>query len=267
MTNHGSPPAIAVSGLSVEIGGAVLLHDIDLEVTTGSFVAVVGPNGAGKSTLLRCMDGLIRPSRGAVAVEGRPVSEYRRRELARTVSYVPQSPTRADDYTVRDFVELARYAHLGAWGAFRTTDREAVAAALDRTETGHLAQRTLVSLSGGEFQRVLIAAAVAQGGRVLLLDEPTSFLDYRHQVQVLELLERLHRHDGLTLVVVSHDLSGTVTSADTVLALKAGATVFTGSPSELLREDVLAEVFDARFRCVPGGRRDLPLVVPVGESL
>jgi iron complex transport system ATP-binding protein len=254
--------AIDVRDLTVTVNGAVLLDRVSMAIEPGGWTAVVGPNGAGKTTLLRCMDGLVRPTGGSVALDGRDVRRYPRRELARRVSYVPQSPPRSDDYTVRQYVELGRYPHLGAWGVVGQRDRDAVDEALELTETASLASRAVASLSGGEFQRTLIAAALAQGGRVLLLDEPTSFLDFRHQVQVLGLLERLHLEAGLTIVAVTHDLNGAARVARSVVALKAGRIVASGTPSEMFDPARLAEIFDTGFRRVGEGSG---LVLPTGE--
>ena len=256
-------PAVDAREVTVTVDGAVLLDRVSLEVEAGGWLAVVGPNGAGKTTLLRCLDGLVRPTSGVIRLAGRDLGSFNRRELARHASYVPQSPPRSNDYTVRQYVELGRFPHLGAWGMPDASDRRAVDDALEVTETGHLASRTVASLSGGEFQRTLIAAALAQGGRLLLLDEPTSFLDFRHQVQVLGLLARLHRETGLTIVAVTHDLNGAARSAERILALKGGRIVAAGTPGELLRPDRLSDIYDTRFRVVDDGAR---LVQPVGDG-
>ena len=253
---------IETDGLCVRLGDTEVLHRVSLRVARGGFLAVVGPNGAGKSTLLRCLDGIIRPSSGRVEVDGRPLAQLSRRELARTVSYVPQPDGSVLEFTVRSFVEMGRFPHLGSWAALTATDVAAVREAMELTEVAALAERSMASLSGGERQRASIAAALAHGGSVLLLDEPTSFLDYRHQGQVLDLVDRLHRERGLTVVAVTHDLNSTVPSADAVIALKEGRVVFEGRPAELLREQTLASIFDAEFNLVAGGHRGLPIVQP-----
>ncbi len=257
-----SAPALLVECLSVRYGNAGILHDVDFSVDRGEFLAVIGPNGAGKSTLLRCIDGIIEPSTGRIEICGRDLQDLSRRDLARTVSYVPQPDAGLLDYSVRSFVEMGRFPYLTAWAALTEADQAAVSEAMDLTEVANLADRSMASLSGGERQRASIAAALAQGGSILLLDEPTSFLDYRHQVQILDLLERLHREKGLTVVAVTHDLNSTVASADSVLALKGGRVERKGAPGDLLDENVLAEIFGADFRLVAGGHRGLPFVMP-----
>ena len=208
-----------LSGLAVRLNGATLLDDISFDIGESEFLTVVGPNGAGKTTLLRVLDRLIKPSAGKVTLKGQDLGRFDRRHLARTVSFVPQTDLGGTDFTVRAFVEMGRYPYLGPWEPLGAGDREAVEQALATTEIAHLGDRLLGTLSGGERQRTLIAAALAQGGRVLLLDEPTSYLDYRHQVQVLDLLDHLNRDLGYTLVVVTHDLNATVGCSDSVMAL------------------------------------------------
>ena len=255
-------PRIVVEDLTVRLGDAEILRQVSMTVGAGEFLSVIGPNGAGKSTLLRCLDGILEPSAGRVGIDGRPLADFSRRELARMVSYVPQPDAGPLDYTVRSFVEMGRYPHISAWAALTEADAAAVDDAMELTGVAALAERAMSSLSGGERQRASIAAALAQGGSILLLDEPTSFLDYRHQVQILDLLDRLHDEGGLTIVAVTHDLNSTVASSDAVLALKDGRVAATGSPAELLDVDTLAAIYDADFRLLAGGHRGLPLVLP-----
>jgi iron complex transport system ATP-binding protein len=255
-------PRLVARGLRVRLGETGILNGVDLAVRSGELVAIIGPNGAGKTTLLRCLDGIVAPDSGSIEIDGRPLDALNRRELARMISYVPQTELAADGYTVREFVEMGRFPHLAGWAALTADDRQAVEEALVLTGTGHLESRLLSTLSGGERQRVWIAAALAQGGTILLLDEPTSFLDVRHQIQVLDLLDRLHNESGYTVVAVTHDLNGLVADAETVVALDAGRVVFSGSPAELLTADALTRVFASEFVLLDGGRHGLPVVLP-----
>lgn len=262
MAVTGDRPRLETHDLRVRLGETDVLNGVNLEVGAGELLAVIGPNGAGKSTLLRSLDGLQPSHGGSVEVDGRPAGGYRRRDLARVISFVPQVDVPAEGFTVRAFVEMGRYPHLAAWSALTADDRRAVEEALELTETDHLAARSMTTLSGGERQRVWIAAALAQGGTILLLDEPTSFLDYRHQVQVLDLLGRLHAERGYTVVAVTHDLNGLVADADSVLGLVDGRVEFAGSPGELFDAAILSRIFGNDFVLVAGGRHGLPLVMP-----
>lgn len=260
-------PAVETRGLVVRLGERDVLRGVDLAVAEGELLSVIGPNGSGKTTLVRALDGLVPPAAGEVLLMGRPLAGMDRRELARQIAYVPQGTDRAVDFTVRESVVLGRYPYLKGWASLSPDDVAAVDEALERTEMTGLADRPLGELSGGEYQRTLIAAALAQGGRVMLLDEPTSFLDTRHCVQVLDLLTRLHRDHGLTVIAVTHDLNGLVAVSDRVMALRDGRPVHHGPPGDLLVPDTLGAIFGTGFRCVPGGRHGLPLAVPVWEEV
>ena len=256
------PPALEVIGLWVVADDTPILREVSVAVNQGQFLSVIGPNGAGKSTLIRSLAGLETPSRGQVMLDGTPFAEISKRALARDISYVPQSDARVLPFSVRAFVEMGRYPHLGSWASLGTDDLEAVDLALDRTDTLHLAERSMQSLSGGERQRVFIAAALAQGGSYLLLDEPTTFLDYRHQMGILELLERLHNVEGLTIVTATHDLNGTVAVSDSVLALCDGEVVFHGASEQVYSGEQLEAIYSNRFELIPTAGRKVPLVVP-----
>ncbi len=255
-------PVLEVERVSVRVGDATILGEVSLSVHGGRFLAVIGPNGAGKSTLIRCLDGLIDPSHGSIRLHGRPLGRYSRRALAQAISYVPQTDVASSQFAVHTFVEMGRYPHIGPWAALGHRDFEAVRGALSMTDTSHLAGRSMDSLSGGERQRVLIAAAIAQGGSVLLLDEPTTFLDYRHQVHVVDLLERLHREQGMTIIAATHDLNRTVAAADEVLALREGRVAFHGPAAGVFDSDTLQSIYGTRFELIATSHEPLPLVVP-----
>jgi iron complex transport system ATP-binding protein len=259
-----SRTALAVEGLRIVYEGREVLHGVDLEVPAGQLLAVVGPNGAGKSTLLRALTGLVPAAAGRVVVDGRPLGRWSRRELARRVGYVPQADGRSLPFSVRSFVEMGRYPHLGRWGSLKAADLEAVQWALVVTGTAHLSERALDTLSGGDRQLVSISAALAQGASTLLLDEPTSFLDYRHQVEVIALLERLHVEPGLTIVAVSHDLNASLAAADAVLALRDGRVAFHGPPRAILEPATLRAIYDVELRLASWPGSELPLVLPRG---
>jgi iron complex transport system ATP-binding protein len=256
------PAAVEVRDLVVAVGGAEILCDISFVLGEGRFLSVIGPNGAGKSTLVRCLDGLVRPTGGGITIGGRALHAFSRRDLARAVSYVPQADVRTLPFTVRSFVEMGRFPHVGSWAALKPEDHEAVHGALENTDVAHLAERSMQSLSGGERQRVLIAAALAQGGRILLLDEPTTFLDYRHQMRIVELIERLHQEQGFTIVAATHDLNWTVAVSDEVLALRAGRVVHYGPAAGVYSTESLTAIYDTGFELITARGRGVPLVVP-----
>jgi iron complex transport system ATP-binding protein len=259
-------PILEVEGLTVRIDGTTILDDVSLTIGTGELLSIIGPNGAGKSTLIRCLDGLVIPDQGVIRVMGRSLGAYPRRQLARIVSYVPQTGTPAFQFSVGNFVEMGRYPHLGSWASLGGEDIAAVRSALAMTETDHLVDRSMASLSGGERQRVFVAAALAQGGSVLLLDEPTTYLDFRHQVQIVDLLERLHRDQGMTIIAATHDLNRTVPVSDTVVALRDGRVVLHGPAEQIFDSARLAEIYDTEFRLIPSGADSPPLVVPAANG-
>ena len=254
---------IEARGLAWSPGAVPVLGPLDLEVRRGECLAVVGPNGAGKTTLLRLFAGLLAPTAGSLRFEGEHYGRWSRRELAARIAYVPQS--RPDDvpFTVRELVLQGRYPHLGPWQlALAPTDFEAVERALERTDTAHLANRPLDRLSGGERQAAYIAAALAQESDVLVLDEPTTFLDIAHQLEVLELLAALNRSHGRTIVAVLHDLNHAARYASRVIAMRDGAIVTAGTPGEVFTEELVERIFDLPCRVIDDPVTGTPLIIP-----
>ncbi|HEY0700398.1 MAG TPA: ABC transporter ATP-binding protein [Micromonospora sp.] len=251
-----------VVGLRVTLDGTPILAGVDLTVATGEWVTVIGPNGAGKSTLLRAVGGLL-PAEGSISLFGTPHGRLRRRERARVVATVVQSPVVPPGMAVFDYVLLGRTPHMPPLGRESAGDLTVVREALDRLDLTGFATRPLATLSGGERQRVFLARALAQGAPLLLLDEPTSALDIGHQQEVLELVDRLRRDHGLTVLATMHDLSVAGEYADRMVLLAGGGVVTAGTPREVLTEDLLAEHYQARVRVIDGEHG--PLVVPVRD--
>ncbi len=218
------------------------LRDVSIHVPSGSLYAVLGPNGSGKSTLLRALLGSVPLAGGHVLVDGKPVHAWSRRAIARTVGVVAQTESVTFPISVRDFVSMGRYPHLGALRGERAEDRRAVAAALDACEALELADRWLATLSGGERQRVRIARAMAQEPEALVLDEPTASLDLRHEMGILKLL-RASADGGLTVILVTHQMELAARFADRLLLLDEGRVAAEGAPNTVLREDVLGSVY------------------------
>ncbi|MEV0587941.1 ABC transporter ATP-binding protein [Nonomuraea sp. NPDC050310] len=242
---------ISVDGLSVTLGERRVLHDVQLRVERGEWLAVIGPNGAGKSTLLRALMGLIKHE-GSVTLAGAGAGPLKPRALARLVAYAPQSPSLPPDMTVFDYALLGRTPYIPYLGRESRHDREVTASVLERLDLTGLAGRQLERLSGGERQRAVLARALAQQAPVLLLDEPTTALDLGHQQQVLELVDRLRRADGLTVLTTLHDLSLAAQYADSLLLVADGRAAATGRPAQVLTEALVSRHFGAHVKIEPG---------------
>lgn len=224
-------------------GARDVLRNVDLAVHEGELVALVGPNGSGKTTLLRMLLGVLSPTAGSVRVLDRLAADWSRRDLARLAGVVVQREEPAFPLTVREAVGMGRYAHLGPLGAFRAEDGQAVERALARCDAAGLADRWVSTLSGGEWQRVRVARALAQEPRALVLDEPTANLDVRHEMEVFELVAELVRTERLAAVVVTHHVNLAARYADRMVVLDAGEVRAAGRPAEVLTRDVLERVF------------------------
>lgn len=254
--------SLAVRDAVVRYGrGQPALDAVSCAVQGGELLAVVGPNGSGKTTLVRVVSGLLRPERGEVVVDGRPLGAWGRAELAGVLAVVPQGEAVTFPLRVDETVMLGRYARLGPLAAPAPTDRAAVAEALARCDVAGLGERTIDTLSGGEWQRVRLARALAQEPRILVLDEPTTSLDIRHEMELFELVRRLV-DDGLAGLVITHHLNLAARYADRILLLSAGRVAGEGRPADVLREDTLQRVFDWPL-AVERWRDGAPQVVPL----
>jgi len=245
---------IGLAGVTVELGGRPVVDGVDLTVSEGEWVALIGPNGAGKTTLLRAIARLVA-YRGSVSLDGRPSEQLQRAKLARLVAVVPQEPSTPPWMTVAEYVLLGRTPHLGPLAKEGARDREAAARALARLDVLDYGTRTLGTLSGGEKQRVVVARALAQEARIVLLDEPTAALDIGHQQQALDLLDVLRQESGLTLVAAMHDLTLAAQYADRMLLLDGGRVVADGAPVDVLTEAMIAEHYGAAIDVVDVGGR------------
>ena len=238
------PVVIEVAGIRVAYAAEPVLDGLSLAVAEGEWLGILGPNGSGKTTLLRTLSGYLPARAGHVLIEGRPVAAYGARERALRLAAVGSGFTAEVPLTVAEYVALGRTPHLaGPWGRERAGDWEAVRAALERVGVAGLAGRPVAELSAGERQRVVLARALAQEPRILLLDEPTSHLDIGHQVEVMDLLDRLRRSLGLTLVAVLHDLNLAALYCDRLLLLREGRVLAAGSPAEVLTPARLREAY------------------------
>lgn len=258
-------PDLRAEGLRLAYDDRIVVDGLDLEIPSGRITAVVGANACGKSTLLRALARLLAPKEGAVLLDGRSVHSIPTRALARQLGILPQSPTAPEGLTVIDLVGRGRSPHQTWWRQWSGTDEEAVHEALRATDLTDLAHRAVDELSGGQRQRAWIAMAVAQGTPVMLLDEPTTYLDLAHQIDVLDLVTDLNRNQGRTVVMVLHDLNQACRYADHVVAMKAGRIAGEGPPAEVITAATVADVFG--LRCVVGEDpvSGTPMVVPMGR--
>jgi iron complex transport system ATP-binding protein len=254
---------IEVLDLTAGYGRTRVLDSVRLTVEPGGWLAVIGPNGSGKSTLLRSVLGF-HPHEGLVRIDGVPTTGMPRRERARTLAYAPQTPVLPEGVTTRDYVGLGRTPHRPLLAAPRAVDRQVVAEVMERLELDRLAGRPLATLSGGERQRAVLARALAQQPRVLLLDEPTAALDLGHAQQVLDLVDRLRRQDGLTVVSTLHDLTLAGQYADRLALLSGGRVVAEGAAAEVLTPAALQLHYGARAQVIAGPHG--PAVLPVRGS-
>ncbi|MFT4083717.1 MAG: ABC transporter ATP-binding protein [Nocardioides sp.] len=248
--------------LTVGYDKRTVVDDLTLEVPDGSFTVVVGANGCGKSTLLRGLARLLRPSGGSVLLDGEDIHRLRSKEVARRLGLLPQGPTAPDGILVGDLVGRGRHPHVGLLRQWTERDQQAVTDAMVATGIADLEHRYVDELSGGQRQRVWIAMALAQQTPLLLLDEPTTFLDIAHQVDVLELCAELHEEHGRTLVVVLHDLNHACRYAGHLVALREGRIVAQGAPRDIVTAELVEEVFGLACRVIDDPETGSPLVVP-----
>ncbi|WP_327089909.1 ABC transporter ATP-binding protein [Nonomuraea sp. NBC_01738] len=245
-------------------GERVIVDGLDLGIEAGTVTTIIGPNGCGKSTLLRALGRLLKPSGGEVLLDGKQISSIPTKEVARTLTVLPQSPSAPEGLSVADLVARGRHPHQTWYRQWSSDDESAVAEALSMTGLADLAERPLDELSGGQRQRAWISMALAQGTDLLLLDEPTTFLDLSHQVEVLELVRHLHLEAGRTIVMVLHDLNLAARYADRLVAMRDGKVVASGTPHEVLTEELLREVFALDSKIIIDPVAGTPLVVPIG---
>jgi iron complex transport system ATP-binding protein len=237
---------IDVKNLDFGYGDGEILKGLSFGVKPQDFLAIAGPNGAGKTTLLNLLCGLLKPRAGVVTINGKEISRYCPKELARKISVVRQEFVPVFDYSVKETVAMARTAYSGLFGFESNQDWQIINEALEATDTAGFASRPLRNLSGGERQRVFIARALAQSTAVLLLDEPTSFLDLKHQVQIYDLLKKMQVEKGKTLVIVTHDINLASQYADRVLLLGDGSNYHIGPAEEVFTSEKIEEVFGVR---------------------
>jgi iron complex transport system ATP-binding protein len=253
---------IAIRDLAVDLDGTAILHGVSCEVGAGGWLGLIGPNGAGKTTLLRAVAGLL-PYRGEVLLDGAGTRSLSGRDRARLIAYMPQEPVLPPDMAVAEYVLLGRTPYVRFLGGPGSSDREAAARAADRLGVDRFAGRRLASLSGGERKRVVLARALAQEPKVLLLDEPTASLDIGHQQQVLDLVDELRRTEGLTVLSTLHDLTSAGQYAGQLVLLHEGQIEATGTAAEVLTTERIGRVYAAHVSVITGA--DGTVVTPLRD--
>lgn len=253
---------LAACGVTLGYDDRVVVRDLSLEIPTGAVTVVVGPNASGKSTVVRALGRLLRPRAGSVQLDGQDVRRMPSRAVARRIAVLPQSAVAPEGITVSDLVARGRQPHQHWWRQWSTDDETAVVEAMERTDITELAERYVAELSGGQRQRVWLAMALAQDTEVLLLDEPTTFLDIAHQLEVLDLVRELNRRQGRTVVAVLHDLNQACRYADHLVAMAGGRIIAQGPPDEVVTTELVREVFGLECVIIPDPVTGTPLVVP-----
>lgn len=262
---HHTGPDLRAEGLRLAYDSRVVVDGLDVAIPPGRITAIVGANACGKSTLLRALARLLSPRAGSVQLDGHALHSIPTRELAQRLGILPQSPVAPEGLTVVDLVGRGRSPHQTWWRQWSRSDEQAVHDALRATAMTDLADRPVDELSGGQRQRAWIAMAVAQGTPVLLLDEPTTYLDLAHQIDVLDLIKDLNRHEKRTVVMVLHDLNQACRYADHVIAMKAGAIAAEGAPAEVITAQTVEDVFGLRCQVATDPVSGTPMIIPVSR--
>jgi ABC-type cobalamin/Fe3+-siderophores transport system ATPase subunit len=258
-------PRLHADAVTLRYEARTISTDLSVAIADGSFTVIVGPNACGKSTLLRALSRLLAPSSGQVVLDGRQIGEHPAKAVARRLGLLPQSATAPDGITVADLVARGRYPHQSFLRQWSKADEKAVAAAMQATRVDALATRLVDELSGGQRQRVWIAMVLAQETPILLLDEPTTFLDIAHQIELLDLLAELNAQ-GRTIVAVLHDLNQACRYASHLVAMKDGAIIAEGSPDAIVTAELVEQVFGLPCIVIPDPVSGTPLIVPRGHA-
>nr|WP_224758582.1 ABC transporter ATP-binding protein [Corynebacterium stationis] len=257
--------ALHVKDVSVGYGERTVLDTLNVDIKRGAVTSIVGPNGCGKSTLLRTMSRLLNPTKGEIVLDGKSIHDIPTRKLATQLGLLPQTPIAPDGIVVADLVGRGRTPHQGILGRWSQQDYDIVAEALETTGISDLAERSIDELSGGQRQRVWIAMALAQRTDTLLLDEPTTYLDVKHQLDVLDLLTELNRDRGTTIVMVLHDLNLAARYSDELVAVSGGKVFAHGHPREVITKENVKSVFGIDSVIITDPVSDQPAVMPIGR--
>ncbi|MEU9223836.1 ABC transporter ATP-binding protein [Streptomyces massasporeus] len=261
----GGTSRLAARGVTVGYGGRVVIDELDVAIPPGVITTIIGPNGCGKSTLLKTLSRLLKPAKGAVVLDGEDIGRLRTRDVAKKLGLLPQAPVAPEGLTVADLVARGRHPHQSWLRQWSSDDADVVARALAMTGVSDLADRPVDALSGGQRQRVWISMTLAQGTDLLLLDEPTTYLDLAHAVDVLDLVDDLHE-SGCTVVMVLHDLNLATRYSDNLVVMREGSVLAQGHPRDVITAELLDEAFGLKARVIDDPVGDRPLIVPIGRT-
>ncbi|MEU8901200.1 ABC transporter ATP-binding protein [Nocardia sp. NPDC048505] len=264
MTTAKAEHRLAAENVTLGYGDRVIVDGLDLEIPAGVVTTVIGPNGCGKSTLLRSLGRLLKPQHGQVVLDGKAISSMKTKDVARVVGMLPQTPVAPEGLTVADLVARGRHPHQSWLRQWSATDEAEVLTALEQTGIADLADRPLDELSGGQRQRAWISMALAQGTDILLLDEPTTYLDLAHSLEVLDLVDRLHDDMGRTVVMVLHDLNLAIRYSDQLIVMRSGRIIAQGAPADIISAELLREVFGLSATVLEDPVSGRPMIVPIG---
>nr|WP_307842486.1 ABC transporter ATP-binding protein [Salinibacterium sp. NG253] len=265
MATQRPPHDLRADNVTLNYGGRDIVSNVSVTIPDGTVTVIVGANACGKSTLLRGLSRLLRPASGHVMLDGRDIHSMASKEVAQVVGILPQSPIAPEGITVRDLVARGRYPHQGWFQQWSAADEAAVEHALEATDTAQLASRRLEELSGGQRQRVWIAMALSQDPDILLLDEPTTFLDVRHQLDALDVLATLNRERGTTIVMVLHELNLAARYADHMILMGEGQIIAEGTPAKVVTAERMREAFGLEAQIMADPVSGSPMVIPLGR--
>ncbi len=251
-----------IRNLSYSVLKKEILHSLSLKIYEGDYLSIIGPNGSGKTTLIKCLIKINKTADDKIYFKNVPIEKVTQKKLAAQISYVPQVNEQSFSFTSREFVMLARYPHLSRFTSITTKDRDAVRDALNLTKTTQFADRSLNTLSGGEKQMVFIAAALAQGGKVILLDEPATFLDPKHENDIYEILKTIHQKTNKTIVTVTHNINSAILYSDKIALLKNGEIVYCGDSDKITENNILQDAYDKKFTFIKHPTCNKSIILP-----
>lgn len=242
-----------------------IIEDISFNIKKGEFISIIGPNGSGKTTLLKTLNNIYRPRKGSIYLYGKDINSYKKRDIAKMISLVPQESNIEYEFTVKDIVSMGRYPYKGRFEKENIEDKEIIQNALDLTNTFDIKDRLITEISGGEKQRVMIAKALSQDSSIILLDEPTSSLDINNQIEVLNLLRDLNETKKTTVIIILHDINLAGRYSDTIIFLNNGKIISKGTPEEVITEENIKKAYDMDIYLEINKFTNSPYLIPVGK--